>query len=259
VSAQAGVAAATRNGGDPVSVTSPAALEMVDVCAGYGDLRVLHNLSMRLEAGRIEVVLGRNGVGKTTLLSSITGLVSMSSGHLLLDGEDIRRAPTHRRARAGIALVQEGKRVFRQLTVIENMMLGTIGRSMRRRERTDYCQSLLAARFPVLCERLDDGAGSLSGGQQQMLAIAQALASEPRILLLDEPSAGLAPAVAVEVFERIHDLRATGLTVLLVEQLADLALAVADHVTVIDNGRVADQGSPDRFRDRAVLEAAYFG
>jgi branched-chain amino acid transport system ATP-binding protein len=216
-------------------------------------------MTMRLETGKIEVVLGRNGVGKSTLLSTITGLVPISSGRISFEGQDISDVSTHRRARDGIALVQEGKRVFRQLTVVENMMLGTINRSLKRRERHEYCVELLTSRFPALSGRLNDRAGALSGGQQQMLAIAQAIASEPNVLLLDEPSAGLAPAVASEVFARVHDLRAFGLTVLLVEQLADLALEVADHVTVIDSGRVADQGAPERFRDRAVLEAAYFG
>jgi branched-chain amino acid transport system ATP-binding protein len=154
--------------------------------------------------------------------------------------------------------VQEGKRIFRQRTIAENVALGTFSQALSRRERRNLCESILDG-FPMLAERADEPAGALSGGQQQMLAIAQALASRPRLLLLDEPSAGLAPAIVRELFQRIKQLCDDGMTILLVEQLAQQALLIADHVTVLDNGRVVASGPPEQFHDQRGLQAAYFG
>jgi ABC-type branched-subunit amino acid transport system ATPase component len=224
----------------------PSRLELRDIDAGYGDRRVLRTVSLGLGGGSVEAVLGRNGAGKTTLLATIAGLVSVRSGTLTLDGVDIGRIPAHRRAAAGIALVQDGKRVFRERTVRENIVLGTFSQSLSYRERGRLCDSVLG-QFAVLHERSRELAGDLSGGQQQMLAIAQALAARPHVLLLDEPSAGLAPGLVPELFASIRRLADDGMAVVLVEQLAREAVAIADHVTVIDNGEVVDRGAPGRF------------
>ena len=225
--------------------------------AGYGDLRAITGMSVSLQPGKIELILGRNGVGKTTLLSTISGLLPLWEGHLRLSGTDISRMPVYRRAAAGIALVQEGKRVFHQRTVMQNVMLGTVSLDLSREQRRVHCNEILS-RFAMLAERREARAGSLSGGQQQMLAIAQALAANPRVLLLDEPSAGLAPTIVSEVFTRVRELRDEGLAILLVEQLASQALAIADHVTVMDNGHAVRSGTPAEFANLRHLREVYF-
>jgi branched-chain amino acid transport system ATP-binding protein len=231
-------------------------LTVAGVEAGYGDLTVLRGVTVRPQPGAVEVVLGRNGVGKTTLLGAIAGVVRVREGTVAVDGRDITGLAAHRRAAAGIALVQEGKRVFRQRTVMENVRLGTFTQPLSRRDRAALCEAVLG-QLPMLAERARDLAGHLSGGQLQMLAIAQALAARPRVLLLDEPSAGLAPVVAAELFQRIRRLATDGMTIVLVEQLAAEAVAIADHITVLNGGRVVSSGPADRFRDDEVLRAAY--
>jgi ABC-type branched-subunit amino acid transport system ATPase component len=248
---------ASRNP-DPPGTSSGPLLAVSRVSSGYGDLQVLRDVSMTVEHGKIEVALGRNGVGKTTLLNTIAGQVRLWDGSVKLGGEEVGRRPAYRRAEGGMALVQEGKRIFRGRTVLENLMLGTFTLPASRRERRQLCDEVLE-HFPMLEERLRDRAGDLSGGQQQMLAIAQALASRPILLLLDEPSAGLAPAIVRELFQRIRGLGDQGMTILLVEQVAEQALAIADHVTVIDNGRVVATGPPQQFNEQRELREAYFG
>jgi branched-chain amino acid transport system permease protein len=243
---------------DEVRAGTGPLLELSDAVAGYGDLQVLRGVSLAMERGKVEVLLGRNGVGKTTLLGTITGQNRLWKGSLILDGQDIRRMAAHRRAAKGIALVQEGKRIFRERTILDNVVLGTFALSLSRAERRKLCDVVID-QFPILKERSGETAGGLSGGQQQMLAIAQALASRPRLLLLDEPSAGLAPAIVIELFQRVRALSEQGMTILLVEQLAEQALAIADHVTVLDNGRVVAAGPPEQFRDQRSLHEAYFG
>ena len=198
-------------------------LRLEGIESGYGDLRVLRGVSMSIQTGTIEVVLGRNGVGKTTLLSTLAGLLPLSKGSLKLQGQRRRSIYRLPPSTAGITLVQEGKRIFRQRSIWENVMLGTYGLKLSRPERQRLCREVLEA-FPILRERQNERAGGLSGGQQQMLAIAQALAARPKILLLDEPSAGLAPSIVDELFARLRALGDDGLTILLVEQLADKAL-----------------------------------
>jgi ABC-type branched-subunit amino acid transport system ATPase component len=233
-------------------------LSLEGAVSGHGDLRVLQGVSLDVPAGTIEVVLGRNGVGKTTLLSAIAGQLPLWEGRLTVDGEDLTKVPVYRRTARGVALVQEGKRIFRDRTILENLVLGTHSVDLGRSERRDLCLSLLDD-FPVLKDRAHERAGGLSGGQQQMLAIAQALASRPRVLLLDEPSAGLAPSIVEEVFDRVRALADGGLTVVLVEQVADQALRIGDHLTVLDDGRVVASGAPTEFHDGTSLQEAYFG
>jgi branched-chain amino acid transport system permease protein len=239
---------------DPV----PAAplLELHGIESGYGDLRVLQGVSMSVPTGSIEAVLGRNGVGKTTLLSTIAGLLPAWRGTVSLLGKPVGGYRSYRRSAAGISLVQEGKRIFRQRTVWQNVVLGTHGLRISGSERQQLCRQVLEL-FPALRERTSQRAGGLSGGQQQMLAIAQALAARPKVLLLDEPSAGLAPTIVDELFARLRALADDGLTILLVEQLADKALAIADHVTVLDRGKVVTSGAAENFEDTTKLEAAY--
>lgn len=226
--------------------------------SGYGDLRVLCGVSLSVPPGSIEVVLGRNGVGKTTLLSSVAGLLPTWKGSIVVGGRPVARTAPYRRSAAGIVLVQEGKRIFRQRTIWQNVMLGTYPLKAGRQEREALCREVLSA-FPILNGRLGERAGGLSGGQQQMLAIAQALAARPKVLLLDEPSAGLAPAIVNDLFARLRALADDGLTIVLAEQLADKAIAIADHVTLLDNGRVIAQGGPQEFADAEKLQGAYFG
>jgi branched-chain amino acid transport system permease protein len=245
------------DGGDgPASLPGERLLELDGIEAGYGDLKVVRGVSMSVAKGSIEVILGRNGVGKTTLLSTISGLLPTDAGTITFDGQAVNKKAPYTRTAAGISMVQEGKRIFRSRTVWENVILGTHPLRMSRQERTQFCNQIIA-RFPALEPRRAQRAGGLSGGQQQMLAIARALASRPQILLLDEPSAGLAPSIVDELFGQLRRLADEGLTILLVEQLADKALAIADHVTVLDAGKVTDSGEVESFADLAKLEAAY--
>ncbi len=242
----------------PAATAGRPVLEVSGVVSGYGDLQVLRDVDLSVAEGTVEVVLGRNGAGKTTLLSAIAGIAPLWEGSVQFKGTEIGQRPAYRRARSRIQLVQEGKRVFRDLTVMQNVMLGTFTQRMSRSARATLAEEVLE-QFPLLDGKREHRAAGLSGGQQQMLAIAQALAGQPELLMLDEPSAGLAPVVAAEVFQQVRILKERGLTVLLVEQLAELALDIADHVTVINRGEVVDAGVPEVFRDPKALHEAYFG
>jgi len=238
-----------------------AALEVLDLATGYGDLRAVLDVNLRVETGTITVLLGRNGAGKTTTLRAIAGLNPTSSGRISLHGTDLAGMPAHQRARRGIGYVQEGKRVFKSRTVEENLLLGMYARPASNRARADASDLLDAAytQFPILASRRRTPAAQLSGGQQQMLAIAQALAAEPTVLLLDEPSAGLAPSVVGEMLATIAQLRERGLAVLLVEQAMEFALALADRVVVIDLGRQVYAGAADEADVRQAVRDAYLG
>ncbi|MFD7877418.1 ABC transporter ATP-binding protein [Streptomyces sp. NPDC059766] len=230
-------------------------LEVSSLAAGYGDLRVLWDISLAVRPGRVTVVLGRNGAGKTTLLSSIVGIVKPDTGTVRFQGQDITRTPAPRRTAAGLALVQEGKRVFRRRTVEQNLRIG--GHTMARGGLGTALERAYE-QFPVLGAKRKVMAGALSGGQQQMLAIASALMPGPSVLMLDEPSAGLAPVVVDEVLAAITRLKTEGMGVLLVEQLVDKALAVADDVTIIEHGRVAAATSIAQ-TDRDQVRRIYLG
>jgi len=235
--------------GDPV-------LQVEDVTVDYGKLRALRSVSLELREGEIVAVLGANGAGKSSLARAIAGVVPTSGGRIVLDGVDATRLPAHRRSRLGIALCHEGRRLFNQLSIGENLELAAAysGRGQRP-ELLDRVHSL----FPLLRERAGSLTGTLSGGQQQMVAIARALMSEPRVLIFDELSLGLAPAVADEIFAVLEQLRDWGIAMVLIEQNVYRSLAVADRVYVMERGRISFAGSPDELRQHERLEEAYFG
>lgn len=218
------------------SNTSELSVEGISVA--YGDLVAVWDASLELRAGSITALVGRNGAGKTTLISGVCGLLPLRSGRVCLRGEDVSTVPSWRRVGRGMAVVQEGKRVFRELSVRENLLLGLRGRGARRAEFDSELGGLYD-RFPILGERHTQRAAELSGGQQQMLSIATALASRPQVLLVDEPSSGLAPVFVDVVFECLESLRDEGIAILLVEQLVEEVLGgIADEVVVLERGRV---------------------
>jgi branched-chain amino acid transport system ATP-binding protein len=237
-------------------------LRVTGLEGGYGDIRVLWGVDLQVRPGKLTAVLGRNGAGKTSLLDAVSGLLpSVSAGSVLLNGGDVSRAPTAQRVRAGLGYVQQNKQVFKKRTVEENLLIGGYtlpGRGLRSAPRREALAKAYE-RFPMLADRRSQLAGGLSGGQQQMLAIAQALMPDPKLLMLDEPSAGLAPAITVEVFQLISRMRDEQLSILLVEQVVDDALAIADDVVVLESGRVAASGPIERFNDNAIVREIYLG
>ena len=216
-------------------------LALEDVRAGYGRVEVLHGVDLILEPGRILGLLGRNGAGKTTTVRAVMGLVDGLRGSIRIDGAELVGISPHRVPGHGIAYVPQGRRLFPEMTVRENLRLGALAGRGESAERLDYLLDL----FPALEERMDTPARRLSGGQQQMVAMARALASSPRVLLLDEPTEGLQPSLVDRILEAISELRAAGTTMLLVEQKVDAALAVADRIAFIENGRIRAHATPE--------------
>jgi branched-chain amino acid transport system ATP-binding protein len=227
-------------------------LHLQDLNTHYGASHILHGVDLDVPSGRICAVLGRNGVGKTTTVRSIMGLVPATSGRIVLDGQDIASWPPHRIARAGVAYVPEGRLIFPDLTVLENIRVG------ERTQAKTWPLDRLLDLFPALRERISNRGWQLSGGEQQMLAIARALVSDPRVLLLDEPSQGLAPLVVRELGTVIRTLCQSGVTILLIEQNMKLAEAVADELHVMVKGRIVYAASPETFRREAdAVRARY--
>lgn len=231
-------------------------LAVRSVTSGYGDLTVVRDVSLTVAPGQITAVLGRNGAGKTTTLKTIAGLLPLSQGEILFDGEAITKVPAHARRRMGFGYVQENKRIFKKRTVEENLVLGLYRLGLARQEEQSRMDEVYD-RFPILAERRRQTAGFLSGGQQQMLAIGQALLNRPRLLMLDEPSTGLAPSIVTEVMHTVQRLRDEGLAVLLIEQAVETALRVADSVVLLDVGRVVHTGPADEDGLRAIIQDAY--
>jgi branched-chain amino acid transport system ATP-binding protein len=239
-----------------VTSSPPPLLEVDNVSAGYRDLLAIRDVSLKVHPGKITVLLGRNGAGKSTTLLTIAGLAKRTAGQIKLDGADITGWPPHARTGLGLALVPENKRVFRRRTVEENLAIG--GYILGRSERRAAIQNAYD-RFPMLHAKRHDAAGGLSGGQQQMLSIAQALMPGPRVVMLDEPTAGLAPVIVRGVVEILVSIQAEGIGVLLVEQLVDQALTVADHVVLLDHGRVQYNAATDGLHDLEQLRNVYLG
>ena len=233
-------------------------LEIEGLHAGYGLVPVLNAVSLRVGQGEFVAIVGPNGAGKSTLFKTISGIVMPSAGHLRFDGKDLQVVAPAARAHLGIAHIPEGRQVFPSLTVLENLEMGAYTEAGRR----DWKANLekIHTWFPVLAQRAKTPAGALSGGQQQMLAIARGLASSPKLLMLDEPSMGLAPAAADEIFERIVSIHeSSGLTVLLVEQRVAEALHFADRGYVLEAGRMVLEGSHDELKTNDRIRQAYLG
>lgn len=233
-------------------------LEVDDIVVGYSSLPVLHGVSIRVDSGQFVAVVGPNGAGKTTLFKTISGTLVPHSGTIRFEGADLASVPAHRRAHLGIAHVPEGRQVFPSLTVMENLEMGAYTEAGRR----DWNRNIerIFSWLPVLAERREQLAGTLSGGEQQMVAIGRGLASSPKLLMLDEPSMGLAPSIADFIFERLIEIRRqSGLTVLLVEQRVAEALESADHGYVLETGRVALAGDNQALRADDRVRQAYLG
>jgi branched-chain amino acid transport system ATP-binding protein len=237
-------------------VTGPI-LEIEDLVAGYGAAEILHGVSLAVAERSITAILGSNGAGKTTLMRSLAGLVRPLSGHILLAGTRIDPLPPHQRVRLGIALVPEGRMIFPDLTVEETLKVGAYG-PWARPHRVEEMARVYAL-FPHLAERRRQSAGSLSGGEQQMLAIARALMARPRLLLLDEPTLGLAPKMARLVLELVTTLCDRGHTILLAEQNVQASLDLANSAFVLENGRVALQGTAKALAVDRRIRTAYLG
>jgi branched-chain amino acid transport system ATP-binding protein len=232
-------------------------LEILDLQVAYGAIQALDGVSFSVPAGQIVALLGANGSGKTTTLRAITGLSPVRGGRILFEGRELLGLPTHEIVRAGIALAPEGRRIFPNLTVYENLLLGASGRKDQIALKEDL--DFLYDTFPRLRERRTQAAGTLSGGEQQMLAVGRALMSRPRLLLLDEPSLGLAPLLVKEVFHIITRLNQRGVTILLVEQNAAAALSIAHQGFVLETGRVVLAGSGAELLAHPRLQEAYLG
>ena len=232
-------------------------LELTDVEVRYGNIRALHGVSFEIGEGELVALIGSNGAGKTTTLRTISGLLRATRGAITFEGADISRAPTDHIVSLGISHCPEGRRIFGRLTVAENLRLGAVSR----RDTTATADDLemVFGLFPLLKERLAQAGGTLSGGEQQMLAIGRALMSRPRLLLLDEPSLGLAPIVLERIFEAITELKGQGRTILLVEQNVHHALDVADRVYVMETGRITLSGPPEVLRHDPKVEHSYLG
>jgi len=231
-------------------------LELKQVRVNYGAIAAVKGIDLRLAAGELVCLIGANGAGKTTTLGAIAGTLPLAGGHIHYAGEPIDALPTHKRLRAGIALVPEGRGIFTRLTVEENLRMGAYSRDD---DQIDTDLERMLALFPRLRERHAQVAGTLSGGEQQMLAIGRALLSNPRLLLLDEPSMGLAPLIVEQIFEVIQQVKNEGVTVLLVEQNANLALAFAERGYVMESGAVTLAGSGAELLSDARVRAAYLG
>ncbi len=234
-----------------------ALLEVQDVSSGYGEVQILWDVSLELTSGKLTALVGSNGAGKTTLLRTVMGLIKPWRGSITVDGRDVTRASPHSKAAQGIVLVPEGRQLFTEMSVYENLEMGAFARraKARFRENLEKVYDL----FPRLKERSDQRAGTLSGGEQQMLAVARGLMAEPEILMFDELSLGLAPFLVLDLFEILRRLKESGLTMLLVEQNVQLALAVSDYAYVLSEGRVAIEGEAAEVRQMEQVREAYLG
>ena len=236
-------------------------LQVVDLVAGYGKVRVLHGLTMQVDEGQLVTLIGSNGAGKTTTLRALSGMIRPESGRITLAGREIAGLPSFTITRRGLAHSPEGRRVFATMSVRDNLLMGAFPRLSGARTRGDVEADLgrMFALFPRLAERRAQLAGTLSGGEQQMLAMARALMLNPSVLLLDEPSMGLSPRLVEEVFATIVRLKAERVTMLLVEQFAAAALDVADFAYVLENGRLSASGPAAQLRHDPAVRAAYLG
>lgn len=232
-------------------------LELRQVSSGYGDIEIVKGLSLKLDPGSITTIIGSNGVGKTTTIRTIAGLNDAWSGSIVFNGNEIQNEPSHRRVEMGLVMVPEGRRLFPSLTVWENLNLGAFNDAAA--EKSDTTIVSVLELFPQLKTRLDQFAGTLSGGEQQMVAIGRGLMSEPKVLMLDEPSLGLAPLIVQQIFELIEEVRRRGTTVLLVEQNVQKSLRISDYAWVMENGNVSLNGTGEELINNPDVKKAYLG
>ncbi|WP_328392348.1 ABC transporter ATP-binding protein [Nocardia sp. NBC_00416] len=234
-------------------------LEVTDMVVGYGRIEALHGVSIRVAQGELVTLLGANGAGKTTTMRALSGLLPLTRGRILFDGRDISRLPAHQRVIAGLVQAPEGRGVFPGMTVEENLEMGCYARPFKKKTEHAAALDRVFELFPRLRERRKQVGGTLSGGEQQMLAIGRALMARPRLLLLDEPSMGLAPMVIQQIFRIIAEINAGGTTVLLVEQNARQALARSDRAYILETGAVVKTGPGRELLDDPAVQAAYLG
>ena len=234
-----------------------AMLEIKDLKVSYGMIQAIKGISFEVNKGEVIALIGANGAGKTTILHTITGLLSADSGSVTYEGKDITRMPGHKIVSMGIAHVPEGRRVFANMTVLQNLKLG----AYTRKDKAEITETLemVYTRFPRLKERKNQLAGTLSGGEQQMLAMGRALMSHPQIILMDEPSMGLSPIFVNEIFDIIEEVSKSGTTVLLVEQNAKKALSIADRAYVLETGNIVLDGKASELLDNDSIKKAYLG
>ena len=234
-----------------------ALLDVQNLSSGYGEVQILRDVSLQLEAGKLTALVGSNGAGKTTLLRTVVGLIKPRKGSITFDGRDVTRVSPHAKAAQGIVMVPEGRQLFTDMTVYENLEMG----AFTSRAKSGFQRNLawVYELFPRLEERNTQKAGTLSGGEQQMLALARGLMAQPEVLMFDEPSLGLAPVLVMDLFEVVKRLKDEGLTMLLVEQNVHLALAVSDYAYVMGDGRIALEGESRRVAQEEHVRKAYLG
>ena len=234
-----------------------AMLEVRDLNVYFGVIQAIKNISFDVDAGEVVALIGANGAGKTTTLHTVTGLLPAASGKITLDGVDLGKVPAHKIVSMGMAHVPEGRRVFAQLSVYDNLKMGAYTR--KDKKEIEASLEMVFESFPRLKERRNQVAGTLSGGEQQMLAMGRALMSKPRIILMDEPSMGLSPLYVTEIFEIIKKIKSEGTTVLLVEQNANMALSVADRAYVLETGKIIMDGKASDLMNDERVRKAYLG
>ena len=232
-------------------------LEVKDLQVYYGVIQALKGISFHVEQGEVIALIGANGAGKTTTLQTLTGIIPAKAGSIMFGGKDLTKTPAHKIVEMGMAHVPEGRRVFADMSVYENLLMG----AYTRKDKNEIAQSLemVYKRFPRLKERTGQRAGTLSGGEQQMLAMGRALMSHPKLIVLDEPSMGLSPKLVKEIFAIIRKLHDQGITVLLVEQNANMALSIADRAYVLETGRITMEGDAKELMDNEQVRKAYLG
>ncbi|MGN6713949.1 amino acid/amide ABC transporter ATP-binding protein 2, HAAT family (TC 3.A.1.4.-) [Anaerocolumna jejuensis DSM 15929] len=234
-----------------------AMLKIEDLNVYYGVIQALKGVSFEVKEGEVIALIGANGAGKTTILHTITGLIGAKSGHILFEGKDLTKTPAHKIVTMGMAHVPEGRRIFAELTVYENLKMGAYTR--KDKGEIESTLNKVYNRFPRLKERKNQIAGTLSGGEQQMLAMGRALMSQPRIILMDEPSMGLSPLFVSEIFDIIREISESGTTVLLVEQNAKKALSIATRAYVLETGKIVLEGKADELLNDDSVKKAYLG
>jgi branched-chain amino acid transport system ATP-binding protein len=233
-------------------------LEVEGLCVNYGRIEAIRDISFAVEQGSVVTLIGANGAGKTTTLKTLSGLRKVRAGSVRFQGQDITHMPSHERVPLGISQSPEGRRIFPGMSVEENLDMGAYARADRAKTRTEDLDRVFTL-FPRLLERRDQAAGTMSGGEQQMLAIGRALMSRPKLMLLDEPSMGLAPKLIQQIFSIITDIREQGTTILLVEQNAAQALRIADRAYILESGEVVREGSGHELATDDSVKAAYLG